>query len=45
MYSLIVASGGLSPMSRIYTTIHIRRPVEQVFDYVTAPANWPKWHP
>jgi len=32
-------------MSRIDTTIQIRRPIEQVFDYVTTPANWPKWHP
>jgi uncharacterized protein YndB with AHSA1/START domain len=32
-------------MTRIYTTIHIRKPIEQVFDYVTTPANWPRWHP
>ncbi len=32
-------------MTRIYTTIHIRNPIEQVFDYVTTPANWPQWHP
>src|SRR5687768_15658043 len=32
-------------MTRIYTTIHIERPVEQVFEFVTTPANWPQWHP
>ena len=32
-------------MGRILTSISIRRPIEQVFDFVTTPANWPKWHP
>jgi uncharacterized protein YndB with AHSA1/START domain len=32
-------------MTRIYTTSHIRKPVEQVFDYVTTPGHWPEWHP
>jgi len=32
-------------MTRVYTTIQIPRPVEEVFDYVTAPQSWPKWHP
>lgn len=32
-------------MSRIYTTIQIPRPVEEVFNYVTAPQSWPQWHP
>lgn len=32
-------------MTRIYTTIHIRRPIEQVFDFVTSAGHWPKWHP
>ncbi len=32
-------------MTRIYTTIHIPRPVETVFNYVTTPGNWPQWHP
>ena len=31
--------------NRVYTSIHIARPVEQVFDYVTTSGNWPKWHP
>jgi uncharacterized protein YndB with AHSA1/START domain len=32
-------------MSRIITSIRIRRPIAEVFDYVTTPANWPVWHP
>ncbi len=32
-------------MARIYTSVHIRKPLEQVFNFVTTPANWPKWHP
>ena len=32
-------------MTRITTTVRIRRPIEEVFDYVTTPANWPVWHP
>jgi hypothetical protein len=32
-------------MSRIDKTIQIRKPVEQVFEFVTTPVNWPRWHP
>jgi uncharacterized protein YndB with AHSA1/START domain len=32
-------------MARIYTAIHIRRPIADVFAYATTPANWPQWHP
>jgi uncharacterized protein YndB with AHSA1/START domain len=32
-------------MTRICTTVLIRRPPEQVFTFVTTPANWPRWHP
>ncbi len=32
-------------MTRIYTTTYIHQPIEQVFDYVTTPGNWPAWHP
>jgi hypothetical protein len=32
-------------MTRIYTTAHIRQPIERVFDYVTTAGNWPAWHP
>jgi len=30
---------------RVVTTILIQRPVEQVFDFLTTPGNWPLWHP
>src|SRR5260370_25076012 len=30
---------------RIVTTAQLRRPIEEVFDFVTTPANWPRWHP
>lgn len=32
-------------MTRVATTTFIGRPIEQVFDYVTTPGNWPRWHP
>jgi uncharacterized protein YndB with AHSA1/START domain len=32
-------------MTRIYKTIQINAPIEQVFDYVTTPGNWLEWHP
>ena len=32
-------------MTRIRNSIQIRRPIEQVFDFITTPANWPRWHP
>jgi uncharacterized protein YndB with AHSA1/START domain len=32
-------------MTRIYTSIIIHRPIEEVFAYVTTPGNWPAWHP
>ena len=32
-------------MTRIYNSIQISRPLEQVFDFITTPANWPQWHP
>ena len=32
-------------MTLIRTAVEIRRPVEQVFEYVTTPGNWPRWHP
>ena len=32
-------------MTYIYTTIRIQTPIERVFDYVTTPGNWPRWHP
>jgi uncharacterized protein YndB with AHSA1/START domain len=32
-------------MTCIHKTILIKAPIEQVFDYVTTPGNWPDWHP
>ena len=32
-------------MTRIYNSIQINRPIDQVFDFITTPANWPEWHP
>ncbi|MBD2564089.1 SRPBCC family protein [Nostoc sp. UIC 10607] len=32
-------------MARIYSTIRIQRPIEQVFNYVTTPNYWTEWHP
>jgi uncharacterized protein YndB with AHSA1/START domain len=32
-------------MTRITAIAEISRPVEEVFDYVTSPGNWPRWHP
>jgi len=32
-------------MTSIRTVVHIARPVDAVFDYVTTPGNWPHWHP
>jgi hypothetical protein len=30
---------------RIVTQIHIDRAMEEVFDFLTTPGNWPRWHP
>ena len=30
---------------QIYNSIQINRPIDQVFDFITTPANWPRWHP
>ena len=32
-------------MTYIHTNIQVHIPIEQVFDYVTTPGNWPQWHP
>jgi hypothetical protein len=31
-------------MPRFFDVIHIGRPVGQVFDYLTTPANWSQWY-
>jgi uncharacterized protein YndB with AHSA1/START domain len=30
---------------RFVTAVDIGLPIERVFDFVTTPANWPRWHP
>jgi polyketide cyclase/dehydrase/lipid transport protein len=30
---------------RIVTSIHIGISMEEVFDFLTTPGNWPRWHP
>jgi uncharacterized protein YndB with AHSA1/START domain len=30
---------------RIVTTTVIHRPIQEVFDFLTTPGNWPRWHP
>ena len=32
-------------IARIHKTVRINTPIEQVFDYVSTPGNWPEWHP
>jgi uncharacterized protein YndB with AHSA1/START domain len=32
-------------MTRIYNSIDIQKPIDQVFNFVTTPENWPRWHP
>jgi uncharacterized protein YndB with AHSA1/START domain len=32
-------------MTRICSSIQIRQPIEEVFDFITTPRNWPQWHP
>lgn len=31
--------------THIYNSTTIERPPAEVYDYVTTPANWPRWHP
>jgi uncharacterized protein YndB with AHSA1/START domain len=32
-------------MTRITLSVEIDRPAGQVFDFVTTPGSWPRWHP
>ena len=32
-------------MTRIVTSSTIARPIEVVYEYVTTPGSWPRWHP
>lgn len=42
---VLLAPLPLGEGTRIHTAASIHRPPQAVFDYVTTPANWPKWHP
>lgn len=35
----------MAKISKVIHSITIRKPIEEVFQFVTTPANWPKWHP
>ena len=35
----------LQPDTRIANEVVIEQPPQRVYDYVTTPANWPRWHP
>jgi uncharacterized protein YndB with AHSA1/START domain len=45
VFSTVADEAGETWMTRICNSIQIRQPIEQVFDCVTTPANWPRWHP
>jgi uncharacterized protein YndB with AHSA1/START domain len=37
-------------MTKVYASahtvsVHIKQPLEEVFDFITTASNWPKWHP
>ena len=32
-------------MTRIYTESEMAVPIEQLYEFVTTPGNWPQWHP
>lgn len=50
---LLAAAGLLIPLpwpgalveTHLVHAIDIAAPADRVFDYVTTPANWPRWHP
>lgn len=42
--ALVVAPAPQTPVN-IRKEVTIARPAAEVFDFVTTPANWPRWHP
>jgi uncharacterized protein YndB with AHSA1/START domain len=32
-------------MTSVFSEVDITRPIAEVYDYVTTPGNWPRWHP
>jgi uncharacterized protein YndB with AHSA1/START domain len=45
LIALLIIPNDYAGKTRIYNSVDIDRPADQVFDYVTTPANWPRWHP
>ncbi|MDN4572228.1 polyketide cyclase [Pandoraea cepalis] len=48
--AVVVALLSLLPLpferqTHIVSTVTVQAPPQAVYDYVTTPANWPKWHP
>lgn len=43
--AILFAPFPVENITRIYTVVSISKPTSEVFDYVTTPVNWPKWHP
>lgn len=41
----VLAAFSLDRETHIYTVMSINRPIHEIFEYVTTPAHWPKWHP
>jgi uncharacterized protein YndB with AHSA1/START domain len=39
------AIGEEDAMARVSTQVRLDGPIERVFDIVTTPAYWPRWHP
>jgi len=42
---VLLAPPPFDDTTRIRSSVEIARDPDSVFDYVTTPANWPKWHP
>ena len=42
---ILLAPFPLQDVTRVRNSIDIAAPTEQVFEYVTTPSNWPRWHP
>jgi uncharacterized protein YndB with AHSA1/START domain len=32
-------------VTNVCVAVHVKQPVEKVFDYITTASNWPEWHP
>ena len=45
LIALLLAPTPFGGKTRIVTAIDIAKPVDVVFEYVTTPAHWPRWHP